>query len=833
MHLSEDDLRTKVVYEWLKDCGLSSTEILIESSFSIRLGKTKKLIHPRTDILVRLKDGTNLLIIEVKKPQHNLNEKDAEQAISYARMLTNNIAPFTILTNGKDTKIFDSVTGLQINGTNIPRSHPYVIAGFVPNGDAIQARYHALEHLLSLSSENLLAFCEGQVAFRMKPLKGIDVFSGKKYIPQLYVEREFAAKDLKSKLFEEEKKRKLLLVVGQPQHGKTCFMCYTVEKFLNKGYPCLFFPAISLRKGLFASIQEDLEWSFKESQPSFQWINRLNRIGQKLGKRIFIFVDGWNEMATQALEINQECQRLNLEYISIIISTTIPSLGRLLNDESANPTYISEATNLTNPIIKYLSKELLKDTSQLGIIQINQFDNSIIHKVYEKYVKAYKILEMAYSKILLNPFYLRIACEQYAGSKVPENVSRIELIKNSLIKKGKRRNIKPLELFQKLGKLAAIFFDNGRPLSIQDISHCFENSKDFDRWKDSGIISTFYENEELVDFYFTHDLDYSIGILHQKWNTFFKNANSTEVLDKIQHCTKVEVRKSALRWFLSSPENGYLLRKIFHSIPIGTFANISASKIISEAIVKQVILNQTLEFQWLEYYLSKLIIIQKQDDFVIEELPGLLFSLVMSLDREKQNDKYRYWMRYLIKYDNSIEEISIKESFISKVYGENIRGYTGYEGSTALDLDLFKELFWDNDLIISQKAFFFYAYCCPDSFLENFNQIKNQLRSQEKSYQRILETACEHINYELLDRYYGNDYCKGWLLYREKGDKEVATEYYKMKNLISSIIRIYPRTKSKFADSLYATLMDLRRIGNVSEEISIDYENPKQLKLAL
>lgn len=101
--LSEDDIRTKVVYQWLKDCGFSTADIWIEYSINIRIGKGIKTINSRADVLVKSTNGLNLLIVEVKRPDHPLDEQDKKQALSYARSLAEGgIAPFTILTNGNN-----------------------------------------------------------------------------------------------------------------------------------------------------------------------------------------------------------------------------------------------------------------------------------------------------------------------------------------------------------------------------------------------------------------------------------------------------------------------------------------------------------------------------------------------------------------------------------------------------------------------------------------------------------------------------------------------------------------------------------------------------------
>jgi hypothetical protein len=179
-YLSEEDIRTKVVYEWLKDCGFTSDNILLEYTFKVKFGKQTKNFRPRADVLIKSVEGLNLLVVEVKATNHKLNNDDIDQAVSYARLLKDGIAPFTILTNGKDSRIFDSVTKEEINSASISATHTYVINGFKPTSDGLNAKLEAAEYLITISSDNLRSFCQIQVKDRISILKGDDINSGKK-----------------------------------------------------------------------------------------------------------------------------------------------------------------------------------------------------------------------------------------------------------------------------------------------------------------------------------------------------------------------------------------------------------------------------------------------------------------------------------------------------------------------------------------------------------------------------------------------------------------------------------------------------------------------------
>lgn len=241
---SEEDIRTRVVTAWLADHGFGPSDISVEYSFEIHLGRknlsidskepknSSQIFRPRADILVRSFDGKNLLIVEVKAPSEPLDDNVKEQGIFYARLLRKGgIAPFVVLTNGYETKIYDSITEELINGSTIPVDHPHVRAGFRVSADDIAIKAEAIETFISLSSDNLIAFCKQQVEDRMSILRDEDPYSGKKYIPSLYIERQDAERDLKKHL--DENKRRVVLVDGLPQVGKTNFICHAVEERLE------------------------------------------------------------------------------------------------------------------------------------------------------------------------------------------------------------------------------------------------------------------------------------------------------------------------------------------------------------------------------------------------------------------------------------------------------------------------------------------------------------------------------------------------------------------------------------------------------------------------
>ncbi|WP_333667553.1 type I restriction enzyme HsdR N-terminal domain-containing protein, partial [Flavobacterium sp.] len=117
--MTEEDIKAKILLPYLHDLGIDVSEISLEDSFKIRLGKTKKATG-RSDILCK-RHSKNLFVIELKSDTVPITDDDRDQGISYARLL-DYIAPFTIITNGLETKVYDTITKEHITGNIAEKS---------------------------------------------------------------------------------------------------------------------------------------------------------------------------------------------------------------------------------------------------------------------------------------------------------------------------------------------------------------------------------------------------------------------------------------------------------------------------------------------------------------------------------------------------------------------------------------------------------------------------------------------------------------------------------------------------------------------------------------
>ena len=352
--MTEDDVRQRVVGEWLRGHGFGPADVDLEFSFEIRWGRATGLVgegppsvsRPRADCVVRTTDGLNLMVIEVKAPNVPLGGEAREQGISYARLLREGgIAPFVVLTNGKDAAIYDTVTEERLDGHWIPLDHPAVTAGYRVSVDDLALRAEALEALVSLTPENLTRFCANQVAERMRPLADPDPARGFKYVPTLYVSRVEVESEVNRLL----KDSAVVLLHGPPQVGKTNVLCHLAAARVAAGRPTLFYSAAGIVRGLVNAVAEDFEWTFGDATSPVSLVrSKLGAVLRRTGQNLVVFVDGWNEAVPDlARVIDADGGRLADGNIRVVVSATETAVERLLLDGADNPSCVAGAIGLS------------------------------------------------------------------------------------------------------------------------------------------------------------------------------------------------------------------------------------------------------------------------------------------------------------------------------------------------------------------------------------------------------------------------------------------------------------------------------------------------------
>jgi hypothetical protein len=778
--LNEAEVREKILDPWLRDMGFKNSDIILESTFSIQLGRNKQIISGRSDYLVKSNMGTNLFIIEAKSQSVTLCEEDKNQAISYARLISNgNIPPFVLVTNGLETIIYDTITKAKVNGSII--EHPHVQNRFQIDC-SISDRGEALTYLLALNEQSLHQFCVHQVSHRIKPLKGDDIFCGKKYIPILHTGRKEAENKLNELLFKDAKQQKLVLVTGSPQKGKTSFICNRVEYFLEeKKLNCLFYPAVGCHLGLLDAIKEDFHWVFFDQTEIVHIVHQLDKILKVKNEKLYLFIDGLNEVDQNlALTIVDECQRISSDKIIIILSATSNSLGRLLF-RHGNPNFLAEQTNINLKEVEILSKKALQNITEKAIIQLNDFTENELKDAFEAYKNIYKVQCSGINELFVNPFLLRVSMELYSGQSMPDNLNDARLMEESLFLKASRAAMSKTFFQTCILELTEILYKNDSPivmlhkLAVQD--------SDLQRLYEAAVLAELHteNNRPAIDFYYSRERDYCIAYLLNDWPSLFLNKEKETIKQNFCEAISTTVGIEALRWFFSSPTH---IKQTIHCYDLlESDGNAKVKDILFHGILNQNFISQE-DLNWLSLkayaFKSERLVNNSQE--AIEETSIFFYQLIKGsgIKRSKLTNNQIVLLKELM-----LLEFQLYEDNPDYDIYDNIK--ESYSISLLEDFNLisdFEELMLDKNDKVSQFA----ALLWVESYNDICEIINKWLQINDKRF------ILKHKNFipalECVVRNMAPDMCDPHQMYDDR-DEQCISGYIESRDLFKGILTVY------------------------------------------
>jgi hypothetical protein len=428
---TEDDLRGTILLPLLTELGIAKNCIHLEKNFTIRLGKSMHEIGSRdaqgySDILVKSDDGANLFLVELKRSDKELTDADRDQAISYARLL-DQMAPFVVLTNGRETQLFDTITKNPINAPELGlRWKKWSSSPSVAIGDDIELRWEALQNFVGMSTENVTAFSQAHLARSLEPLKvGLNGPIGR-FVPQLYVPRSYVRAEFDAFLSED---RPVFVLSGESGSGKTNEMCALAEEYAST-HVVLFFAAGELHCELSKTIELEFNWNFSTTQMAPQLFRRLARIGQKVGKPILIFVDALDEARVPAFESSVN------ELIRYIVDSTKGEIRLVLSVLQSEWKRFAKVGPNPSRLALALPVETRPDggsTSGTGRpVFLREFSARERDSALAAYATAFRLRGEPRSKLrerCSSPLFLRVLAEVYEGGAraLPDDVRDSDL----------------------------------------------------------------------------------------------------------------------------------------------------------------------------------------------------------------------------------------------------------------------------------------------------------------------------------------------------------------------------------------------------------------------
>ena len=804
---TEEDIRGKVVLQWLGGLGFTAADIQLEPSFEVPIGRQRikgevidpgnpGRLHPRADVLVRHVDGRNLLIIEVKAPNEPLDDNARQQGISYARLLQNGggIAPFVILTNGKCCRIFDSMTEEELRGTSIPENHPHVKAGFRITGDILELRAVALEKLLSLNPVNLLAFCESQVVFRMRSLIGNDRLSGRKYIPELFIPRSKIQQELDELLAQG---RRTILLVGPPQVGKTNLMCNTVLRRLKHGQPTLFYAAGAMG-GLLEELREDFAWTFPQRADAHAHIAaRLSSVVRASGHRLVVFIDAWNEATVEAARsIDAQIARMASENLTFVISLTDISAPRLLLDKQGDPSFIADSVGLSaRKNVVELSQRWMSLPKGPDILQIRSYDREEVKRAYAQYAQLLRVEVPDTHHPTFDPLLLQVGMLEYQGRTLPTSLEGPAMLAKLIDAKLHRARMRHSDIGHGLLiTMAEELLRHGSPIAGHRLATrwslplseglpegLFEAALLSYRGRDNSFTS--------VDFYSERERDFVIAYRLCKWDQLVA-ASLDRLRQEFEPVLEHEVGRSALRWFLSQSENRGILKRLFEELD--RHSSSSLHVIMLSAFEQTRALDIDIDIEWTTKEIRKKL---RTDKFAVLEIINCMdgdskFSNHLIEDIDLLKDLLSLDIEFPLHYQMTGGPLL---SYLDRIHSEE-SGWTAFEQESPLS-QLLAGLVTDPQCgYAAMKA---WAYVAPHLFMTWLN---DHLPNDElliepelvRHYIDSLENLAEHmykVLYLVFNREGGLADC---LKYREEFDLEShRKEYHAFQELYWPAIKCF------------------------------------------
>jgi len=444
--MTEEDITGKLILPYLNDLGFDVSEISLERGFKIRLGR-KKYARGRSDIVIK-RNNKNLFVIEVKNPSISITDDHIDQGISYARLL-DDIAPFTIITNGKTQRVFDSITKKELLDNNISELSPFWKNGCtLSEDDDLRIRYEALRSFIAFSPENLKLFCNTQVRERMGSIVGSIDSPYSKFVKELHVKRNELQSSFKNFINSD---CSIFGLVGNAGVGKTSAICSLALQNLEENF--VFFYNTAIITSPMECISQDLNIAFSTRVETDVVLKKLDGLGHFANKEILVFIDAIDESTNS--NISQELSDIalvskNLEKVKIVISCK---------------------SNIWNSIIKikntptHLFEELEKSHNKVSSLNnspafvLNDFTDEELKGIVPLYQKAFGfkgVISNSLLKELKNGFFLKIFSEVYNGKKIPEKINDKELIKKYLNQSINKTDIDQLNAIRILSKIGAI-----------------------------------------------------------------------------------------------------------------------------------------------------------------------------------------------------------------------------------------------------------------------------------------------------------------------------------------------------------------------------------------
>ena len=431
--LNEEELKAQILLPYMESLGIPHDQIELEKTLYLRLGRQtvehdgseSTTVTGRLDVLVRSSSGNNLFVVELKRPDSDLTDEDRDQGISYARLL-DQIAPFVLVTNGRDNRLYDTITKDDLDSQNFSEhSEFWRNDGRLADAESLRIRYEALKHFVSYSVENVRTFSQSQQAEWLDAVRGDRDRLDRKYIPELYVPRQAVRDAIDAFL---AGTGVAFAIVGESGVGKTNEMCALAER-LSSDRIALFLSCAALSKSLSETIRDEFNWHFSDTVTEPQLVRRLTEIARATEKSIVILVDALDETSVAGFEqsVSEFARHLKSSagHIQLVVAVKSVEWDRF-----------SRFRGTPSPLALALDTSWYTNSGsqQDGLpLVLTEFSEEELSQAEPKYGRVFNLANKPKGRLRRHcrlPFFLRVASDTYSGRTegLPTDISESQLV---------------------------------------------------------------------------------------------------------------------------------------------------------------------------------------------------------------------------------------------------------------------------------------------------------------------------------------------------------------------------------------------------------------------
>jgi hypothetical protein len=570
----EEEVRVAVAH-YFRELGFEANEMSFEDKFTIQLGhtsldlgvapkKTKRSQKQRTQVagrsdLLLARNGRPLAIVETKAPDHILTEQDALQALSYARLLLD-MAPYAIVTNGRETRVYDTFAH-SLDILNVPTDSLWYQQGQQVLSIDDDLRSEAAQTIIGINADTLRLFCNDQVSIALEDLKGTTQ-ERKPYLPEAYLPRQDVVKQLTAWLGTGQP---CFAVIGDSGVGKTTSLCAAAEQLLAEGYFVLFYSAGRLKNNLETAIRNDFVWEFHRERELAHFVKRLDEVAHRHKKKAIIFLDALDRFPGKQEKLKAELldlvPRFKGRSIRLCLSCKSFDWERFVMDDARN--YNKLATAIYPPV----QRPQAPDAYAVGM-WLHEYTNEELDQIFPLYQTAFSLqgsLQGTTRAACRHPLLLRLLAEVWSNrdEALPQKISQRELFEAYWnVQLGKVQNNR-WRAEQWLCEIARISVEAGRrEVNItelrQRLSSIDAQEETYQDLVRAGLLSV--NNDAYGQLLFSFSLDTLRSYVYtrkvQTWPQDLQQGKSQEVAKFVCHLLDHPIGVEVVEFYLRTVDRG-------------------------------------------------------------------------------------------------------------------------------------------------------------------------------------------------------------------------------------------------------------------------------------